>query len=1081
MRKIIYIAVALLIGATACQVVETPEPAADRIIISISADPVYEEGWEPETKAVIHGTKMYWTPGDTLGVFPGRGSQVYFLVDSEGEAVSAPFDGGDWEFKANAVYRSYYPFYGDIYLNPAKIPIQFYKERNGRVELQTQVGNDSSVHTSEYLYMFTDPQEVINESISFAYHHLWTVLKPIVELPAGHYTKLTFSLDEPLFVEKGYFDLTSDTPAIIVTEFANEVSMNLDITFDAPTTLTAYYATAPLDMQGKTLTITITEESGAEYTYTYNPSKAYKAGTTYKLTSSESFTNNIVFCDMEVKAICVTNWDTNGDGELSYDEAAAVTDLSNAFKERRDITSFDELRYFTSLNGINPYAFLACSSLTSITLPPDVEFIGLWAFRDCLNLASINIPSNVRSIGEDAFLNCSNLISLQLPDDLAEIKKGAFASCTNLVSINIPSSVTTIGINAFRDCSSLESIIIPSGVTAIERGAFSGCSSLNSVNIPAEVTSIGEKAFYACKGLSTIILPERLVTIDNEAFKHCSNLETIIIPEEVTFIGRSAFESCVSLSSTTIPPGVTSIMEQTFYYCTNLNSISLPSGVISIGEKSFWQCSSLLSVTLPETLTSIGRSAFYGCKNLTSILVNPGTPPSGGSDMFMYTNNCPIYVPAESVEYYISAWSEYADWIQAIPIPVMGVNIDESELMLYISETRTLVATVLPENATNKVVDWSSSNPSVATVDSEGIVTAVGGGAAIITATTEDGGFSATCDVNVIAPTSISLSSNSLSVKRGSTVQLTATITPTEASDYPVTWSSSNSNVVSVDENGNVTGKVKDRTATITATAGTVKATCTVTVTAPDMVSFSLSPSSLQMFPGDDVEVTITPNPSDAVVSSSSWFIDYEIPAIMGGGNDLTRHVLAVEPGNTQVRVVVWDGTRNIEKYLSVTVLDPCPNAIDLGLSVKWAERNFMALSTTDSGRFFTWAEAARPNSTYDIVQEKTGGEWRMPTRSDMQELLDNCTYTQATQDGVQGVKFTSKINGKTLFLPNVGGYSNGTFYPANQMGCYYWSKTHDGSSAQSGYRFRWLVGTYTVTIEGVGVEDYKFVLRPVQ
>lgn len=289
MRKYFFVAVTLLIGAASCQIVETPEPN-NEFTISISADPTFEDDGAPETKAVVRGTTMYWTPGDTLGVFPEQGSQAYFLIDTEGESASAPFDGGGWGLKAGIVYRSYYPLIGQFYLKPDRIPVQYYREKNGEIELQTQKKNDSSTHTSEYLYMYTDPQKVENDNVSFRYHHLWTILKPVAVLPPGHYTKLTFSLDDPLFVVKGYFDLTSGNPAIVGTEFENEVSMNLDISFDQTSTLTAYYATAPLYLVGKTLTITVTEESGLEYSYDYSPSKDYIAGMTYRLTAKDPLT-----------------------------------------------------------------------------------------------------------------------------------------------------------------------------------------------------------------------------------------------------------------------------------------------------------------------------------------------------------------------------------------------------------------------------------------------------------------------------------------------------------------------------------------------------------------------------------------------------------------------------------------------------------------------------------------------------------------------------------------------------------------------------------------------------------------------
>ena len=577
----------------------------------------------PETKAVIRGTKMYWNPGDTLGVFPDRGSQVYFLVDSEGEAVSAPFDGGAWEFKANSVYTSYYPLVGQFYLTPDRIPVQFYKERNGRIELQTQVGNDSSAHTSDYLYMYTNPQEVEDNHISFLYHHLWTVLKPIVTLPAGHYTKLTFSLDEPLFIVKGYFDLTSDAPAIIGTEYANEVSMDLDVTFDATTELTAYYATAPLDMQGKTLTITITEESGREYTYTYNPSKAYKAGTTYKLTSSESFANNVIYY-------------TSTDGEIVSPHATDVFGaniISNKYENGRGVLTFDG----------------------------DVTSIGDWAFYDCSSLTSITISDHVNIIGDDAFGNCSSLTSITIPDGVTSIGVGAFSFCSSLIEVNIPNKVTDIGERAFRGCSSLTNVTIPERVKVIGEGAFSACPSLTSFS-GKYTTSDGRSliirgCFIACasNGLTEFTIPEGVTRIGDLAFNFCDTLVSIVIPDSVQSIGYYAF-----------------------WHCDSLVSIDIPESVISLEDSAFQGCISLLRVNIPRSIKNIGVASFYACSNLTSITINAMRPPLGGNGMLNNTNNCPIYVPAESVEAYKSAeyWSDYADRIQANAVDTPDVWLD---------------------------------------------------------------------------------------------------------------------------------------------------------------------------------------------------------------------------------------------------------------------------------------------------------------------------------------------------------------------------------------------------------------------
>ena len=85
---------------------------------------------------------------------------------------------------------------------------------------------------------------------------------------------------------------------------------------------------------------------------------------------------SITFADADVKAICVENWDTDGDGELSMEEAAAVTDLGDVFQYQEDISSFNELQYFTGLTSIGKETFSCCWSLSSITIPNSVTSIG---------------------------------------------------------------------------------------------------------------------------------------------------------------------------------------------------------------------------------------------------------------------------------------------------------------------------------------------------------------------------------------------------------------------------------------------------------------------------------------------------------------------------------------------------------------------------------------------------------------------------------------------------------------------------------------------------------------------------------
>ena len=135
-----------------------------------------------------------------------------------------------------------------------------------------------------------------------------------------------------------------------------------------------------------------------------------------------------------------------------------------------------------------------------------------------------------------------------------------------------------------------------------------------------------------------------------------------------TSIGQIAFLSCIGLTNITIPDSVTSIGNTAFSKCTGLTNVTIGNGVTSIGSSAFYNCSKLTNVTIGNGVTSIGDYAFSGCRGLTSITIQATTPPSLDSSTFDITNNCPIYVPAESVNTYKAAtkWKTYASRIKPI-------------------------------------------------------------------------------------------------------------------------------------------------------------------------------------------------------------------------------------------------------------------------------------------------------------------------------------------------------------------------------------------------------------------------------
>ena len=172
---------------------------------------------------------------------------------------------------------------------------------------------------------------------------------------------------------------------------------------------------------------------------------------------------------------------------------------------------------------------------------------------------------------------------------------------------------------------------------------------LPSINIPGDVTYIGPSAF-----------------------ENCFKLANVTLPSSVGYIGSGAFASCDSFTSFDIPENVTTIYGGTFQGCDKLAVVSIPEGVTAIGFWAFYECPSLSNIIIPSTVTSIDDQAFLDCPGLTSITVLATYPPEDVSERtFENTNECPIFVPAESLEAYKTAegWSNYVSRIHTIGSP----------------------------------------------------------------------------------------------------------------------------------------------------------------------------------------------------------------------------------------------------------------------------------------------------------------------------------------------------------------------------------------------------------------------------
>ena len=253
-------------------------------------------------------------------------------------------------------------------------------------------------------------------------------------------------------------------------------------------------------------------------------------------------------------------------------------------------------------------------------------------------------------------------------------------------------------------------------------------------------------------------------------------------------------------------------------------------------------------------------------------------------------------------------------------IAVESISLNETALELTEGETATLTATVLPENATDKTVTWTSDTPAVATV-ADGVVTAVAEGTAKITAKAGDASVlcSVTVKKKVIAVESVTLDPTSLELTVGGTAALTATVLPENATDKTVTWSCDNTAVATVAD-GVVTA-VAEGTAKVTAHAGDASAVCTVTVKADvvKVTEITINEADFSLAVGETKTLTATVKPENASDKTVTWTSDQPGIASVNSNGVVT----AVAAGTAKITVKANGG--DVSDFVNVTVTAAAP------------------------------------------------------------------------------------------------------------------------------------------------------------
>lgn len=448
-------------------------------------------------------------------------------------------------------------------------------------------------------------------------------------------------------------------------------------------------------------------------------------------------------------------------------------------------------------------AFRGCTSLDEVVLNENLQVIQAYAFEGCSSLTQeITLPRNFESLGECAFANCSSLYGtvkfnrdfymFMGTEGYGSSAGNCFANCSKIETVDMsdPDFLDEIPYGTFSGCTSLKTVLLPPMLDRIDDYAFSGCTSLDNIAFPNKLKVINHGAFQDCRSLSSVNLSDCKIlgTIEGYAFYGCSNLETVYLPKSLNWINDYAFADCRKLANLTVealqPADLGSYVFRHVH--TDRCVLSIPTGTfydylsaaqwgefvsmrknidVTVGEGAnlyFWNDESG-SANAPRRAGSAGQnqqgakvkdgSSLYVQENEKAIFtVSPeenvviAKVLFNGQDvtdqMMNGTYQTPGVTDASSFEVQVNVVGD---------IHVKELRMLDADVAVKVGENRQLRYAVYPSNATNKSIAWTSSDESVAQVNSEGIVTGMAPGRVEITGKTVDGDFEEKCEIVVMS------------------------------------------------------------------------------------------------------------------------------------------------------------------------------------------------------------------------------------------------------------------------------------------------------------------------------------------
>ena len=513
-------------------------------------------------------------------------------------------------------------------------------------------------------------------------------------------------------------------------------------------------------------------------------------------------------------------------------------------------------------------AFKLNNEIRKVVFPDSVTSIGEGAFYMSTYISHFEFPKNLKSIEKGAFINCSFLVNPIFPDSLEYIGEYAFASCYNIENLTFPKKIKAIEANAFQNLAALKSVTLPEGLEKIGPMAFYSCGELSEIFIPDSVTEVAEDAFdhyqfiiYANRNTKGA----KSVSKAGYSFREPrTKFDMRYLYEGNRITGLMVTGADKSITSLTLPPEVTAIDKEAFYACKKLNSITIQDKVTLIDDSAFGFCTKLTRISFlekkstqvticdtafeggpdPEVYCYANSSAEYfatrkgwnvhrldGDVTIQKLKLEDNFGLAAGSSrelvVDVFPSNAEISWSSsntDAVTVQNGVVTAYAPG-RAVITAMAGDKTDTVTITVYnpaesfeleATETWTVAfnepvcrsVNVEPSNATMNL-KWFSDDTTIATVEN-GVVKTLYPGDVVISATDSFTGTTASILLHVCYPVSrIDLSADPAKILPGQTADVTANVTMRKTScvNHLVTFSSSNTAVATVNQQGKVTAK----------------------------------------------------------------------------------------------------------------------------------------------------------------------------------------------------------------------------------------------------------------------------------